>query len=367
MPEPTKIPRPFADSGDKNSIPDSSGGLGFASWQEGFPAITGTPFAQGGVAPKRADFNGIFNALSLATVWQQQGGFYAYDATADYEVGNVVEYNNDLYKCITANGPGSAVKAPTDTTVWSKVMTASDVAALYLSLSGGTLTGTIKSDIGNPILSNSGTTGRITLAGGQTYANGALIGLYGKDHSSNPGQISLDAYDGVNFARLLLKPVGALTWNGKDVATIQTGAWTPVLVGQTVTGTFTYGAQSGYYVKIGSLCYIYGRIYISNYVTHPTGYASVTGLPFVSKNTITQFSLNATGYSGGVSGSVQKLSGAYTDSNTSYMNLLALSTNNPQLKWRASFSTSDASGYNIQFNSSNKTADIYISGCYETA
>lgn len=125
MPEPTKIPRPFADSGDKNSIPDSSGGLGFASWQEGFPAITGTPFAQGGVAPKRADFNGIFNALSLATVWQQQGGFYAYDNTTDYEVGNVVEYSGDLYKCITANGPGSAVKAPTDTTVWSKVMTAS--------------------------------------------------------------------------------------------------------------------------------------------------------------------------------------------------------------------------------------------------
>ena len=141
MPQPNKIPRPFADSGDKNSIPDSSGALGFASWQEGFPAITGTPFAQGGVAPKRADFNGIFNALSLAALWQQQGGFYAYDATTDYEVGNVVEYSGDLYKCITANGPSSAVKAPTDTTVWNKVMTASDVAALYLPLSGGEITG----------------------------------------------------------------------------------------------------------------------------------------------------------------------------------------------------------------------------------
>lgn len=143
MPEPTKIPRPFADSGDKNTIPESSGALGFASWQEGFPAITGTPFAQGGVAPKRADFNGIFNALSLATVWQQQGGFYAYDATTDYEVGNVVEYNNDLYKCLTANGPSSAVKTPTDTTVWSKVMTAADAAAAYLptsTISTGTWT-----------------------------------------------------------------------------------------------------------------------------------------------------------------------------------------------------------------------------------
>ena len=118
MPEPTKIPRPFADSGDKNSIPDSSGSIGFASWQEGFPAITGTPFAQGGVAPKRADFNGVFNALSAATVWAQQGGGYAYDATTDYEVGNVVLYSGDLYICITANGPSSSVKAPTDATAW---------------------------------------------------------------------------------------------------------------------------------------------------------------------------------------------------------------------------------------------------------
>ena len=124
MPEPTKIPRPFADSGDKNSIPDSSGSIGFASWQEGFPAITGTPFAQGGVAPKRADFNGIFNALSAATVWAQQGGVYAYDATTDYEIGNLAVESGTLYICKTANGPGSAVKDPaTDTTetYWGKV------------------------------------------------------------------------------------------------------------------------------------------------------------------------------------------------------------------------------------------------------
>ena len=124
MPEPTKIPRPFADSGDKNSIPDSSGGIGFASWQEGFPAITGTPFAQGGVAPKRADFNGIFYALSAATVWNQQGGVYAYDATTDYEVGNITEKSGIIYICKTANGPSSAVKDPaadTAETFWARL------------------------------------------------------------------------------------------------------------------------------------------------------------------------------------------------------------------------------------------------------
>lgn len=135
MPQPSKIPLAFAASGDKNVIPESTETTGLASWRDGFPAITSEPFAQGGVAPKRADFNGIFNALSLAIIWQQQGGVYAYDATTDYEVGNIVLYSGDLYKCITANGPNSAVKAPTDTTAWAKVILtpATTSAAGYMS------------------------------------------------------------------------------------------------------------------------------------------------------------------------------------------------------------------------------------------
>lgn len=366
MPEPTKIPRPFADSGDKNSIPDSSGGLGFASWQEGFPAITGTPFAQGGVAPKRADFNGIFNALSLATLWQQQGGFYAYDNTTDYEVGNVVEYSGDLYKCLTANGPSSAVKAPTDTTVWSKVMTAADTEALYLPLSGGTMTGTIKINVDFPILSNSGTTGRITLAGGQTYANGALMGLYGKDHSSNPGQISLDAFDGVNLSRLLLKPDGTLTWNSKDVATIQTGTWTPVLKGGSVAGTFTYSAQDGRYIKIGDLVYIVGQVQITDYGTYPTGAVVIDGLPFVGNNSVYSFGMCVQGYSGGVDNSVLKIASGYVNKNGTTITCLSHSKSAPQNMSNASWSSSSTSGYEVMLDASHKNATIYISGVYLT-
>lgn len=124
MPQPTKIPRAFASSGDKNTIPDSTGSIGLASWSEGFPAITSTPFAQGGVAPKRADFNGIFNALSAATVWHQQGGIYAYDNATDYEIGNLVIYSSEMYICKSANGPGSSLHSPANDsaeTYWGRV------------------------------------------------------------------------------------------------------------------------------------------------------------------------------------------------------------------------------------------------------
>lgn len=138
MPQPTKIPRAFADSGDKNSIPESSGDIGFASWQEGFPAICSQPFSEGGVAPKRADFNGIFNALSQAIMWMQQGGMYAYDAGTDYEAGNVVLDAGGLYVANAANGPSSAVVQPsTDTAgaTWKRVRLdlATQSAAGYMS------------------------------------------------------------------------------------------------------------------------------------------------------------------------------------------------------------------------------------------
>lgn len=217
MPEPTKIPRAFAASGDKNSIPDSSGSPGFASWQEGFPAITSEPFAQGGIAPKRADFNGIFNALSLATVWQQQGGVYAYDNVTDYEVGNLVEDSGDIYQCMVANGPNSTIKSPSDQTVWSKLMNVTDVNSVlssYLPLSGGTLTGDL---LGANVLklTASDSAHETWLCGGTSLSDGATIIVYGKDNGS--GIWRLRAYGNHD---LIGKPDGTLTWDGKDVEVV---------------------------------------------------------------------------------------------------------------------------------------------------
>lgn len=138
MPQPNKIPLAFAASGDKNTIPKSTETTGLASWREGFPAITSTPFSEGGIAPKRADFNGIFNALSQAVMWMQQGGVYAYDVNTDYEAGNVVLDAGGLYVANSANGPSSVVVQPSsDTTgaTWKLVRLdlATQSAAGYMS------------------------------------------------------------------------------------------------------------------------------------------------------------------------------------------------------------------------------------------
>lgn len=86
---PTKFYVPWADSGTKNTIPNASQvgvTAGLASWPTGFPPLTMTAVAAGGVPPYGEDFNGVLNAVSAAVRWQMAGGGYPFDATFASEV-----------------------------------------------------------------------------------------------------------------------------------------------------------------------------------------------------------------------------------------------------------------------------------------
>lgn len=87
---PTQVPLPFAANGTKNTIPETSQiGVtpGAASLNDGFPPLTFTPLAAGGVPPSGADFNGILNLLSQNTQWQNAGGFFPYSASFSTAIG----------------------------------------------------------------------------------------------------------------------------------------------------------------------------------------------------------------------------------------------------------------------------------------
>ena len=139
--QPTFMPQPFANSGEKNVIPNSGGEvLGNASFASGFPIVTEAPIELGGVPPQRKDFNGILNALSTFAFFAQSGGVYEYSAIANYDTPAVVIYNNIFYFCLQQNGVDSVngVKAPTDTTYWIPL-----IDYLLEGLSVGTPIGTI--------------------------------------------------------------------------------------------------------------------------------------------------------------------------------------------------------------------------------
>ena len=63
---PATLARPFAESGDKANIPDTTSTAGVASLSEGFPPVTQLPLSAGGIPPRRLDFNGVLNIPPFA-------------------------------------------------------------------------------------------------------------------------------------------------------------------------------------------------------------------------------------------------------------------------------------------------------------
>jgi len=87
---PTRLPVPFAESGDKNAIPVASQiGVtpGRASLTTGFPPLTLTPRAAGGIPPFGQDMNGILYAATAWNRWQAAGGPVSYDAAFATAIG----------------------------------------------------------------------------------------------------------------------------------------------------------------------------------------------------------------------------------------------------------------------------------------
>lgn len=131
MPVPSQptsyIPRPFAASGSRTLIPDTTTSSGRASYTSGFPTETQLPLRSGGVAPNRTDFNGLFNLLTAFGFWQQSGGMWTYNASLNYKVPCLVYWNTLLWWCVKENGPDSAngvVTPGSNEAYWLEFLTA---------------------------------------------------------------------------------------------------------------------------------------------------------------------------------------------------------------------------------------------------
>ena len=113
--QPALIPMPFAQNGNKNTIPENgTEGKGDASFALGFPQITETPLSIGGLPPSRKDFNGIFNLLSMFAFFGQSGGVFTYSRELNYVSPALIWFNNTLWICVKENGKDSTngIQAP---------------------------------------------------------------------------------------------------------------------------------------------------------------------------------------------------------------------------------------------------------------
>ena len=111
--EPNQWEHPLGNNADTSTLPDDAAATaGIASLKKLFQIINATPLEAGGIAPDREDVNALFKYLGDQIFYTQNGGVPSYNAAYDYIPGRVVLYDNNLYKCIQANGVSSTVVAP---------------------------------------------------------------------------------------------------------------------------------------------------------------------------------------------------------------------------------------------------------------
>lgn len=92
--QPTLLLKPFAQSGDKNTIPSTNTDASnpqLADLTNGFPPITGETPENGGLPPERRDINGLGYLTTTYDYFYQAGGTFTYNATIATAIGGYPE------------------------------------------------------------------------------------------------------------------------------------------------------------------------------------------------------------------------------------------------------------------------------------
>ncbi|WFD61290.1 tail fiber protein [Acinetobacter phage XC1] len=112
MTNPKLIATPFAENGDKNSIPETNTDPSkpqLASMSVGFPPITQQKISEGGIPPERDDFNGILNLYGQHLVHLNKGLPYEFDQDFANKIGGyplnaiLMLSNGDIVQSTTPN------------------------------------------------------------------------------------------------------------------------------------------------------------------------------------------------------------------------------------------------------------------------
>lgn len=88
--QPTLLLKPFADSGDRNTIPETNSDVSnpqLADLTNGFPQITSESPDNGGLPPERKDFNGLGYLTTTYDYFAQAGGKYTFNQTVSDAIG----------------------------------------------------------------------------------------------------------------------------------------------------------------------------------------------------------------------------------------------------------------------------------------
>lgn len=206
---PTFIPIAFAENGLKNTIQKTrqpTQDIEDMTWVDGTPQITLTPIADGGKAPKGQDFNGVLNAITKHTIFNQNGERYKWDSSVVTEFGGyakdaIVQSNDGLREYISlvdnnTNDPNVGGVA----NVWrvyagngsvpNATSTVAGIMPVINSLNNTSVSSALSAAQGKAIADSFAS---LRQANGYQRIFGGLIIQWGTvDYSSNPGEIPVN-------------------------------------------------------------------------------------------------------------------------------------------------------------------------------
>lgn len=110
--QPDLILVPFAQDAPAVNVDDIPVNLGpsdppqAASWSQGFPTVTMTPLAAGGIPPRGQSFNGVLQDITQHLVYIGGGGQYKWSsayvtAKGGYSIGDVIQADNGLLSYVS--------------------------------------------------------------------------------------------------------------------------------------------------------------------------------------------------------------------------------------------------------------------------
>ena len=127
-------------------------------------------------------------------------------------------FTGDLTGDVTGNVTGNVTGDVTGNVTGDVTGDVTGTASGNLPLTGGTLTGGITYSGVNVVAAQSADTDEyVEIVGGTNESTGAHISVYGKDHASKAGNITMEAYDGTNTNRMVLEPTGSAQIGSKEV------------------------------------------------------------------------------------------------------------------------------------------------------
>lgn len=155
LPQLQPLAMPFANNGDKNTIPASATSTGNASLAEGFPPITQTPIEEGGIPPSRKDFNGILNLATRLQYFLQQGGYFTFDTTVATLLGGYPE--NAVLYYLKSDGSVHFLKSAKTNNTDNFITTPSVIGTSWIDVTpgaGNVVYYSPDGDTGNSLLQN---------------------------------------------------------------------------------------------------------------------------------------------------------------------------------------------------------------------